>query len=377
MATRLDPRHRARLLEVFAHLHAHPEISWQEYATRDYLLPLLSELGCRIRTFEEHAGIVADWGEGEPRVGLRGDMDALWQEVDGSFCANHSCGHDAHMTIAFGTLLHLIDQRERMQGAVRLLFQPAEERGVGALSLVKGGAVDPLRYLFGVHVRPGQELPMGLLAPAIHHGSCTAILGRIVGDDIHAGRPHLGPNAIEVGAALVQALAGLHLDPMVPFSVKLTRFQAGGQSTNIIPGSADFSIDLRAQTNAQMERLVTRTRQLLAAVAATYGVEIRHELQTGAPAAEVSAEACEILAEAIRRSEGESAYHPPVVTGGGDDFHAYSVAKPELKATMLALGCDLKPGLHHPHMTFDREAIFTAVQVLAEAVLLAQARAAN
>jgi amidohydrolase len=355
MATRaLDPRHRARLLEVFAHLHAHPEISWQEYATRDYLLPLLSAQGCRIRTFDEHAGIVADWGEGEPRVGLRGDMDALWQEVDGHFCANHSCGHDAHMTIAFGTLLHLIDQRERMRGAVRLLFQPAEERGVGALSLVQGGAVQPLNYLFGVHVRPAQELPMGLLAPA--------------------GRPHLGANAIEVGAALVQALAGLHLDPMVPFSIKLTRFQAGGQSTNIIPGSADFSIDLRAQTNAQMERLVTRTRQLLAAVAATFGVEIRHELQTGAPAAEVSAEACEILAEAIRRSEGESAYHPPVVTGGGDDFHAYSVAKPELKATMLALGCDLKPGLHHPHMTFDHEAIFTAVQVLAEAVLLAQAR---
>ena len=93
--------------KVFDHLHTHPEISWKEVETTRYLKELLEAEGFTVETFEDSTGLVVTVGSGRPCVGLRADIDALWQEVDGEYKANHSCGHDAHMTLAVGTLLVL------------------------------------------------------------------------------------------------------------------------------------------------------------------------------------------------------------------------------------------------------------------------------
>src|SRR5690606_30074781 len=124
--------------------------------------------------------------------------DALWQEVDGEYKANHSCGHDAHMTLAVGTLLALRDAGIPKQGKLKVIFQPAEEKGTGALSFVEKGIVDDIDYLYGVHLRPVHELPNGHATPAILHGSAKMLKGKIHGTDAHGARPHEGENAIEV-----------------------------------------------------------------------------------------------------------------------------------------------------------------------------------
>lgn len=359
-------RIRPRVEEIFDYLHRNPEISWEEYGTRDYLIPILEDLGCRVRRFEDHAGLVADYGDGPPTVAVRGDMDALWQEVDGSFRANHSCGHDAHMTVALGTLLYLREQK--FTGNLRLLFQPAEEKGTGALKLMESHVLGGITHLYGTHLRPIQELRNGRAAPAILHGACSSIVGRIKGEDAHAGRPHLAHNAIEVGAVLVHRLQGIHLDPMIPHSMKLTQFQAGGSATNIIPGSAQFSIDLRAQTNEAMQALLERTFAVIKDTAQSFEVDIEFGQRMGTAASEVHPEARDLMARAIREVIGAEGYHEPIVTGGGDDFHFYTIKQSQLKATMLALGCDLSPGLHHPKMTFEREALFTGIQIMARAI---------
>src|SRR4051794_32734193 len=94
-----------QLLSIFNYLHEHPEVSWQEHETTDYLVHFLERLGLSPVRFKGCTGLYVDIGQGIPRVGLRADMDALWQEVDGVMCANHSCGHDGHMTMALGTIL--------------------------------------------------------------------------------------------------------------------------------------------------------------------------------------------------------------------------------------------------------------------------------
>lgn len=360
---------RPRLMAIFEHLHAHPEVSWKEYGTKEYLLPILEEFGCRIRTFEDHAGITADLGEGTPKVAVRGDMDALWQEVDGVEQANHSCGHDAHMTMALGTMMTLHALGEKVGGSVRILFQPAEEKGAGALQMVADGALDGVDYLYGVHLRPVEDLPNHTAGPAIVHGSATFWEGTINGHDAHGSRPHLNVNAIQVGAELVHLLAGVKLNPMIPHSVKMTRFQAGGESANIIPGKAQFSLDLRAQTNASMRELMEKVDGVIKHVAQMRGVEIALKKGHVTAAAEVHPEAQKLMHQAILETHGEEGTRPPVVTAGGDDFHFYTIKRPDLKATMLALGCDLRPGLHHPHMTFDRENLFVGTEILTRAVL--------
>lgn len=355
--------------EVFRHLHSHPEISWKEVETTQYLKELLENEGFEVQTFEDITGLVVTAGSGQTCIGLRTDIDALWQEVDGEYQANHSCGHDAHMTIAVGALLVLKKLGIPQTGRLKVLFQPAEEKGKGALSFINKGLVDDIDYLYGVHLRPTQEISNGYSAPAIMHGSVKMLKGSIRGNDAHGARPNQGENAIEVMALLVQALHSIHLDPMIPHSAKVTMFQSGGESTNIIPGNGIFSIDLRAQTNEMMDTLVEQVDRTIRFISDFSKVEISYDITSEIAAAQVNETAVKIMAKAIAETVGEEFLVPPIITPGGEDFHYYTLKRPSVKATMLGLGCGLTPGLHHPKMKFNQDSILTGIEVLVRAVI--------
>ncbi|WP_121639196.1 M20 peptidase aminoacylase family protein [Virgibacillus sp. Bac330] len=361
-----------KIKNTFHHLHNHAEISWEEIETTNYIKHILQEQGCDVHTFTDHTGVIGRFGNFEkdlPIVAIRADIDALWQEVDGTFQANHSCGHDAHMAMVLG-LLWKLKQSSSLQDkvAIKFIFQPAEETGTGALKLVEKGVVEDVDYLFGVHLRPKQETPMHNAAPVIVHGACKTYKAKIIGVDAHGARPHLNTNAIEVGAQIVQLLSKIHLDPTVPHSVKMTSFQAGSKSTNIIPGSATFAIDMRAQTNEAMDELDKQVGAIFDSIQHLYPINIDIMEKHGIAAAKTNKEATSIMTTAITNVLGKEAVQPPLITPGGDDFHFYTIKKPELKATMLGLGCDLTPGLHHPQMTFNSDALINGVEILTEAV---------
>ncbi|MEX2104325.1 MAG: M20 peptidase aminoacylase family protein [Bacilli bacterium] len=353
---------------IFNHLHDHPEISWQETKTTEYIENILLAHQCRVTSFSDCTGIVGEIGEGSPIIGVRADLDALWQNVNGEFRANHSCGHDAHMTIVLGVML-LLTKIDRPKGTIRFIFQPAEEKGTGALKIIEKGIVDDIDFLYGVHLRPFQEVANGQATPAILHGAARFISGEIVGDDTHGARPHLGINAIEVGADLVHRLNAIHLNPMVPFSVKMTKLIAGGENLNIIPGSASFGIDLRAQTNKAIEELTEKVIKAIQTLSHYYSIEIKQTLGANVAAAEVNPEAVAIMTKAIESVLGEENVLQPTPTSGGEDFHFYTLERPHIKATMLGLGCDLKPGLHHPQMTFDHLSLLKGIEILSSAVI--------
>ena len=115
---------------------------------------------------------------------------------------------------------------------------------------------------------------MGHASPAIVHGASANIDGKIIGEDAHGARPHLNQNVIEIGAQLVQMLNQIHLNPNTPYSAKLTAFHAGGKSTNIIPGNAKFSIDLRAQKNEVMDELLSRVNKVFDYLQNYYDIQI-------------------------------------------------------------------------------------------------------
>lgn len=360
-----------RLRKIFDHLHEHPEISWKEYKTTTFIKSLLEQEGYEVHTFSNSTGLYVEIGQGKPVIGLRTDMDALWQEVDGEMRANHSCGHDGHMTMIIGVLLMFKKLQPQFKGTLRILFQPAEEKGEGALSFIERGLIDDIDYLFGVHLRPFQELEDGTFSPALHHGASMMIAAEIYGVEAHAARPHLGKNAIEIGSSLVEALKSIHIDTMIPYSVKVTKFHAGGESGNIIPGKAFINLDVRAQTNDGMEELVKDIRRIVDAVCKLYDAKIVLKVLMDIAAAEVDEEAKDILEHAIIQSVGDENVSPPLFTPGGEDFHFYSKQRPTVKTTMLGVGCDLTPGLHHPNMTFNRDRLITGVEILTRTVLCA------
>ncbi|MFL0584751.1 amidohydrolase [Solibacillus silvestris] len=355
------------LNEIFEHLHHHPEVSWQEVETTQFIAEQLTQAGLTPVLFEGMTGLYVDIGPGIPKVGFRTDIDALWQEVDGVFKANHSCGHDGHMTMALGVAFAL--QKMHLPSAVRIIFQPAEEKAGGAKAIAERGVVDPLQFLFGTHVRPLVELAEGYHAPALYHGAAKLINGIITGIEAHGARPEQGINAIEVAAALVDALKRIWIKPEESASIKMTQIQAGGVSTNIIPGTATFSLDVRAQTNDTMDALTTGLQKAIDAVSALYGAAITTTIGAHIAAAQVDEEAKAIMRQAIIETVGTAYCAPDIVTPGGEDFHFYAYTKPHLKTTMLGLGCGVTPGLHHPQMTFNQEQLETGVEIIKRALL--------
>lgn len=362
-----------KIHQTFQYLHDNAELSWEEVETTNYLKKLLEEHGCETITFDDCTGVVGKYGNfdaGLPVVAIRGDIDALWQEVDGEFKANHSCGHDAHMSIALGALW-LLQARPELKDkvALKVVFQPAEEVGAGALKMVEKGVIDDVEYFYGLHLRPIAETVMGRASPVIIHGATRRLIYAIKGDDAHAARPHLNKNAIEIGSEILQLVSNIHIDPRIPYSAKMTQFQAGGRSGNIIPGSATFTLDLRAQNNDTMEILVNKVKNIVDSIKTLYNVDISLTKESGIVAAVTNDEAIAIAEAAIIKQLGEEGLEKPIVTPGGDDFHYYTVKKPALKATMIGLGCDLEPGLHHPNMRFNHDALINGAKVLYQMIL--------
>lgn len=355
---------KQQIQEYFDHFHANPEVSWKEFKTTRKLQDIMNELGVRYNIFDDLTGLIAEIGEGDEIVAVRADIDALWQEVGGTMQANHSCGHDANMAMVLGALLYL--RNETLTKRVRFIFQPAEEQGNGSLSMIERGAVEGVSHLFGVHLRPAEELPLGKVSPALHHGAGIFLRGKIIGDDAHGARPHQGRNAMDVIAAIHQFVKSVYFSPFESYSAKLTNVQMGGESLNIIPGSATFALDVRSQSNELMDELRKRIDEGFASLSKLYNVGIDWEWTDYTPAAEVSDEAMEIARTAIRNVVGEENTADPLHTPGADDFHFYTIRKPELKAAMVGIGADLTPGLHHPDMTFNTGALDIGARVLAE-----------
>lgn len=360
------------IIRTYEELHQLAEPSWQEEKTSRYLAARLRQAGLAVRTYSGHFGLTVDIaGEEEGIVGLRADMDALVQEVNGQLQPNHSCGHDGHSTMVLYAALAIASAGIRPKKTIRFLFQPAEEKVGGALQMMKDGALDGVKVLFGVHLRPIMELENGTAAPAILHGASASVHGTIFGLQAHASRPERGKNVIETAALLVQVLQNVRLKEGCPFSVKMTQFTAGGETSNVIPDRATFKLDVRAQTNAGMDELLEKLKHLFYHVGSLTESRIEWSLPGGVPAATFNDDAAKIMRDAISRVLGAENVASPCISPGGEDFHFYTKQRPEMIGTMLGLGCGLYPGLHHPEMTFDKTALTAGAQILATAVLLA------
>ena len=362
---------KEQILKIYHDLHELAEPSWEEKKTSNYLIETLKKNGLSPITYEDHYGFYVDIkGESDEVIALRADMDALVQNVDGVVMGNHSCGHDAHSTMVLHSALAIANCQIHPRKTLRFIFQPAEEVLGGALRMKKDGALKNVTKLFGVHLRPSIEIPYGKASPVIEHGAIQVITGTIKGLQSHASRPELGKNAIEVAAMIIQSLKCIRLQETCPFSVKMTKIQdGGGTSSNIIPDLAQFVLDLRAQTNLGMEQLRIKTIECMKSIAYLTETQIEWEFGAYAPAATSKDNVIEFARKAIAQVMGEENVYPTCKTPGGEDFHFYSFKDPDIESTMIGLGCDLKPGLHHPNMSFNLNALIYGTQILTLAML--------
>ncbi|MGA9289062.1 MAG: amidohydrolase, partial [Anaerobacillus sp.] len=350
-------------------LHKIPEPAFQENKTAAYIEKELKGMGYSVETGVANTGITATLkGDHEyPCVAVRADMDCITHENNGQLEYRHSCGHDAHSSIALGVAKYFSENRQDVNGSVKFIFQPAEEIMQGAKAMVSEGVLNEVDMLIGYHLRPEVECPSGSMSPALMHSAGSVITGKIVGKTAHGGRPHLGVNVIDVMGTLINAVNAIRPDPQSATSVKFTSFSAGGGSFNVIPESATFAIDVRSRKNGELQRTLEKLERILNDSANMHGAKITHQIEGGVPAPNYSERMVEEAHRAIECALGKGKSIPPILTPGGEDFHYYTDLT-DVEAIYLGIGANVSPGLHDPTMTFDQNALIRAVVVVIQLI---------
>lgn len=360
----------SRVIALYDYLHTIPELGFQEFKTAAFLAQELNNAGFTVHTnIGGTTGLIGfyDSGVAGPTVALRADIDALGHMINDKLCAMHTCGHDAHASMVLAAGEELIKTSAIKKGKLKIIFQPAEELCTGALAMIEGGAIEDVDMILGLHLRPMEETTMGKATPALYHSASQRLKGVFHGVSAHGARPHLGINAIDAAVAAITAINALHLNPTETYSIKATQMKADSGVTNAIPNEATVIWDVRSELNSTMDVLLAKAKEAIIAGAATVGATVDVTNYFAIPAAEYSNEAIELLSEAIVDVFGEDGLCPPIHTAGGEDFHYYIKQKPSIKAGYFGLGCDLTPGLHHPSMKFNKEALEQGKNVLISA----------
>ncbi|VFQ65439.1 unnamed protein product [Cuscuta campestris] len=259
-------------------IHENPELGYEEFETSKVIRAKLDELGIPYKHPLAVTGVVGYLGsENPPFVALRADMDALsmqelleWEhksKIDGKM---HGCGHDSHVAMLLGAAKILQQHKHMLQGTVVLVFQPAEEGGMGAKKMVDAGALEKVEAMFAVHVSPSYALG----EVASRSGSFGAGSGFfeavISGKGGHGAIPQLAIDPILAASNVVvslQHLVSREADPLDPQVVTIGQFQGGG-AYNVIPDSVTLGGTFRGFSVGGMTRLRTRIEEVIVGQAA-------------------------------------------------------------------------------------------------------------
>lgn len=355
--------------EHYAYLHTIPEEGFQEVKTSQYIKEQLESYGYTVQSnLNGTTGLVGilESNIPGPTVMVRADMDALGHVIEGVRCSRHTCGHDGHSSMLLSAAERIIREGLWKRGTLKVLFQPAEELGTGALAIIESGVVDDVDYMLGCHLRPIQELVKGQAAASIQYSACASYVAYVSGVPAHGARPHLGVNAIEAASMAIQSVNAIRLAPTENYSVKPTRFLSDSGVTNAIPDQAEVTWDLRAQYNHTMEELEKKLVVSIENSVKANGSKVELKRDKIIPAAELDEEVTNTIEKVLQKVVGVDNTVPSIVTPGGEDFFFYTTRLRGIKGGFWGLGCNLEPGLHHPDMHFDVDALETGVTIWVE-----------
>ncbi|MDI2033199.1 amidohydrolase [Paenarthrobacter nitroguajacolicus] len=289
-ALELDSEQTTKLHALYRRLHAHPELSMQEHATAQLIEEQLDSLGV------EHfrcggTGVVGIMRNGSgPVVAFRADTDGLpIEEATGLEYAStdkgtldgaevpvmHGCGHDTHVASLLGAAQILVGNRDAWAGTLVLIFQPGEETAAGALAMLDDGLWDRAprpEVVFGQHVMPR---PVGTVS--ISSGPVAAMADSlrvtVHGQQSHGSQPQDSIDPIVMAAHMVtrlQTIVSRELDPRKSAVVTVGTFHAGLKE-NIIPASAEFTLNIRTFDEDVRGQALGAVRRIIEAEAAASG----------------------------------------------------------------------------------------------------------
>jgi len=352
--TKLISEVNADVVRWRRHIHAHPELSFHEQATADYIAEQLAGFGPLLINRPTATSVVAELkgSTAGPIYALRADIDALpiVEEKGEEFTSTHSgvmhaCGHDAHTAMLLGAAKVLSQCQSTLRGTVRFIFQHAEEVPPGgAQELVKLGILEGVTMIFGLHVMPIAPTGKVMLKEGVYSASSDNFDIVLKGKGGHGSAPYLCIDPITVGAQAITALQNIvsrRLNPSVAPVLTISTFHAG-DIYNIIPDTAHLSGTLRTHSVEVRREVPTMMAQTLSGIGQAFGAEFDITWSKGYTVGHNHPDASAIARRVIIKELGEEALQEgnfPMF--GSEDFSAYQEKIP---------GCFLFVGSGNPQI---------------------------
>lgn len=279
------------------HLHAHPELSFQEFETSAFIKSALDKLGIQYQSMAEN-GVVALIKGAQPSenvVALRADFDAL-----PIFEANevpykslnvgvmHACGHDVHTSSLLGTATILMELREEFAGTVKLIFQPAEEKLPGGANLmIKEGVLENPKpqAVIGQHVMPLIETGKVGFRSGKYMASTDELYVTIRGKGGHAAQPSQNIDPVLITSHIIVALQQIvsrAADPKMPTVLSFGKVIANG-ATNVIPNEVKLEGTFRTMNEEWRAEAHRRMKKIAEGIAESMGGTCEFTIVKGYP----------------------------------------------------------------------------------------------
>lgn len=359
------------------HIHANPDLSFQEKPTADFIareLANLPELTIS-RPLENSVVAVLQGEKPGPMWALRADIDALpLQEESGEAFSStkpgvmHACGHDAHTAMLMGAAKVLCHLRSQLCGSIKFIFQPAEEVPPGgARELVEKGVVDDVEKIFGLHVFPTSPTGNITLKEGVYVASSDNFDITIFGRGGHGSMPQFCIDPVVIGAEVVTALQNVvarNLDPINAPVLTIATFQAG-DSYNVIPDSARLAGTVRTHNQQVREQVPQLVQRIVEGVVSAHGARCEIRWQQGYAVGNNHADTNAIAKAAIAAHFEEGTLQlADRALFGSEDFSSYQEKAP---GTFLFIGCGNEEkgavwNVHNPHFRIDEAALAVGVK---------------
>ncbi len=341
--------HLPDLIEVYRHLHQHPEVSFMEQDTAEYVAQAWRAAGFEVTTKVGGHGVVALLKNGQgPTVMLRTDLDALpVTEATGLPFASqvqivsdagtnsgvmHACGHDVHMTNLIGVGQYMSAHREAWSGTLMLIAQPAEERGAGAKAMLDDGLFERFpkpNYALALHCESATPTGKVALSPGYSLANVDSVDIIVKGKGGHGAAPETTVDPIVQAAELVVALQSIVSREIAPAEPAVITVGAihGGTKHNIIGDNCHLQLTVRSYSPEVRKQLLSAIRRKALAVAQSHrAAEPEVTFSEGTPALENDAELSSRVINSFRAAMGDEHVLPMEPVMGGEDFSQYGLA---------------------------------------------------
>lgn len=373
---------REELIATRRDLHRHPELGFQEVRTAGIVARRLAKLGLEVQTGIARTGVVGllEGGRAGPTLMLRFDMDALpIQERNQTKYASqvpgvmHACGHDGHVAIGLGVARLLAQERERLAGRVKFVFQPGEEGCGGAEAMIREGVLENPRPALALGLHLWNDAPVGRIAVTAGPTMAAAEVWRCTlrGRGSHGAQPHLGADPIVAAAHIVTALQTIVARNVSPEAVAVVTVGTlhAGNAFNVIPAEATLSGTIRTYEPEVRERVLARFRAIVEGVAATLETPAELELTTLTPPLINDRRACALVSEAAAAVVGQENVESGRLWMASEDMALFLREVPGcfFFVGSANAGRGLNAPHHNPHFDFDEAALPLAAAIMAEA----------